>query len=365
MRVRAAALALLLAAATGCGSGDNPVDQALGKFAPGGDPRGLTGRGAAPHASRSPCAEATGCYASPVRVGRFDATGLPEASGLAASWRDRDVLWLVDDRPGTSELWAVRVDGMLLGRVGVRGLDAVNAEALATGPCGSAEPEPCLYVGDIGDNTGQRESVRVLRVREPDLRDGPPAEPLEADEIHLRYPDRPPGGAGDRASGGAPDSETLLIDGDGVPYLVTKARFDDASGVTGPTRLYAAPGFADGELVDLGVLTVPPPPTAVASLLYGNVVTGGDARPGKVLLRTYDHVVEYTAPSPGAALGSLPTWAHEIAPSPWQPQAEALAYAHERCGYFLAGERSGDIWFTPCRMVAPDGAPTEDEGERA
>ncbi|MBA2575491.1 MAG: hypothetical protein H0V05_02425 [Euzebyaceae bacterium] len=40
---------------------------------------------------------------------------IPEASGLAASARNAGVLYIVNDNPGTREVWAVRTDGSLIG----------------------------------------------------------------------------------------------------------------------------------------------------------------------------------------------------------------------------------------------------------
>jgi hypothetical protein len=272
----------------------------------------------------------------PVRTGEFDAQALPEASGLALSRRDPELLWLVDDAPGTSELWAVRPDGAVVARVEVAGLDAVNAESLASGPCAVGSDEPCLYVGDTGDNVRAREHVRVVRLTEPDLADGAPKEPVAAEAIELRYPEGPE------------DSEALLVDEAGVPHLVTKPRVDAETGQAPPPRLFAAPGFADGTLTDLGPLPLPPPPLPMVSLVYGNVVTGADSVPGRVLLRTYDHLVELRAPSPDAPLSTLPSWDADLVPAPQQPQPEAVAYDADGCGYWLISERVGDIWHVPC-----------------
>lgn len=291
-----------------------------------------------PPATPSPCLSGPGCRGSAIRTGTFDAERLPEASGAALSRRDPRLLWLVDDREGAGELWGVRTDGRLLTRLRVEGMDAVNAEALAAGPCSAEDPDPCLFIGDIGDNVSGRDHVRVLRIPEPDLRRGAPP-PVTPDVVALRYPDGPQ------------DAEALLVDGAGVPYLVTKAPFDAQTGHTGPTRLFAAPGFRDGLLLDLGVVPLPEPLVPVVTLLYGNTVTGGDFTPGRVLLRTYDQMVEFVAPDPAADLAGFPTWAAARVTAPWQPQAEAVAYAADGCGYFSISEGTGDIWLVPCGPV--------------
>lgn len=341
---RVAAFLVLVSAAAGCGGTGNMhgTFQTLSETLPPGAATADRG-GATP----TECASGPACRGKAVRTGVFDAEDLPEASGAVTSRRDPGLLWLVDDHEGADELWAVSTDGRQVARLRVEGMSAVNAESLAAGPCSAEDPEPCLYVGDIGDNVGGREHVRVLRVREPDLRRGaPPA--ATPDVVELRYPE------------GARDAEALLVDAHGVPFIVAKAAFDTQTGVTGPTRLYAAAGFRDGPLLDLGEVPVPEPATPVVTLVYGNTVTGADSAPGRVLLRTYDQIVEFVAPDPSADLASFPTWPVRRVTAPWQPQAEAVAYAADGCGYFSISEGAGDIWLVPCGPV--DGIPVAGDG---
>jgi hypothetical protein len=301
------------------------------------------------------CPEAGRCYAQPERVGVFDADAVPGASGLAVSRADPSVLYILDDRPGTAEVWAVRLDpdvsgddatrseaqprsgATMLGPIGVAGLDALDTEALGIGPCGPGEDATCVYVGDIGDNLRSRSDITIHRFPEPDLTTGVPDAPVDAAMIRLRYPQQPE------------DAEALLIDGDGVPYIVTKAPFDRETRRTGPTRLLRAPGWGDGTLEDLGEITIPQPASALQSLFVGNVVTGGDQLPGRVILRTYDQVLELVADTPDAPLASAARWQVETPPAPFEIQSEAIAYAPDGCGYYTVGEGSGDIWFTRCR----------------
>jgi hypothetical protein len=282
------------------------------------------------------CADPLGCYEQPERVGAFDATATPEVSGLAASRRDPDVLFLLDDAPGTGEIWAVRTDGSLLAELPVDGMDARDTESLADGPCAADDATPCLYIGDIGDNQRRRDDIVVHRVVEPDLAQGIPDAPLASTTIRLRYPD------------GAHDAEALLVDDRGGVHIVTKAPFDQERQETGQARLYRAEAFADGVLTDLGPVPVPPPSVPLHSTFVGNVVTGGDHRDGRVLLRTYDQVLEYIAPDGERDLATLAEWTVRPVPAAFEPQSEALTWAADGCGYLTAGERVGDIWRVRC-----------------
>jgi hypothetical protein len=289
-----------------------------------------------PDAAPPSCGDPRGCYGRPEAAGAFDAAAIPGASGLAASERNPGVLYLLDDRPGTSEVWAVEADGTMIGPVGVEGLDALDTESLALGACGDdIDEDHCLFVGDIGDNLRNRPDITVHRVPEPDLSHGAPADPAPTEVVRLRYPDGPH------------DAEALLVE-DGVPVIVTKAPFDAETGETGETRLYRAPGFTDGTLEDLGAVPVPPPPVALQSRFVGNVVTGGDQMSGRVVLRTYDQVVEYVASDERRPLAEFPSWPARAVPSPTEPQSEAITYAADGCGYYTAGETVGDLWFVSC-----------------
>ncbi|MPZ86823.1 MAG: hypothetical protein GEU81_01895 [Nitriliruptorales bacterium] len=283
------------------------------------------------------CEEPLACYRNPSRTGAFDAELVPEASGLAASVRNPGVLYLLDDRPGTGGVWLISGTGEHLGTVQVAGLDARNTEDLAVGPCGPGDANTCVYIGDIGDNLARLPGIFIHRFVEPDLSAGPPQGEVGADMITLTYPDQPS------------DAETLLVDDDGIPYVVTKASYDAEQRVTGPTRLYRAPGWAEGTMEYLGDVPVPEARLGLAASAVGNVITGGDSLDGRVILRTYDHVLEYVAPTPEAPLGDFPTWPVHAAPTPLLPQAEAIAYALDDCGYYTASEQVGDLYFIACR----------------
>lgn len=249
-------------------------------------------------------------------------------SGLAASRRNPGLFYVVSDAAGTSDVVAVREDGTLVARTEVEGMSARNAEDLAVGSCGGDTGDSCLYVGDIGDHVG-RDDIVVYRVVEPDLTD-PPAEAVAAEVLRFSYPDA------------ASDAEALLVDDTGRPLIVTKATFDSDTGATGPTRLYRG-GAGGGVLEFLGELDLPEPAAPVFAELVGNVVTGADSHDGKVLIRTYDDVLEYRADDPGADLATFPDWPVRSVPSPFQIQSEAVAYRVDGCGYLTTAEVGGTI----------------------
>jgi len=332
-------LVVLPACVAGPGNGPGDGEGAVPPVAADADPSGAAPPPPSPSPSASPsrdCSDPLDCWERSVPIGAFDAEVVPEASGLVASLRNPGLYYLLDDGPGTTQVWVLRPEAGLVGATTVVGLQGRDTEGLAVGACGPGDPVTCVYVGDIGDNRRTREQVRVHRFVEPDLAVGVPAE-VGADSVALRYPD------------GAHNAEALLVDAAGVPYIVTKARFDSDTGVTGPTGLYRASGYADGTMEWLGNLTLPPTRRTLAAGVVGNVVTGGDSRAGHVLLRTYDAVLSFRSPDPAAPLAGLPTWPVFELPSPVLRQPEAVAFASDGCGYTMVSEGDGDLWVAACR----------------
>ena len=155
-----------------------------------------------------------------LECGRFELVGgfadpqISECSGLVASRLNPGVLWVHNDSGDSARLYAVSEDGTLLGIYTIEGAQAVDWEDMAWGPCTPYGAVDCLFVGDIGDNAEQRETIQVYRVEEPSVPlDGPFVfEILEpAERFDCQYPDGPH------------DAETLVVDPDeGIPYIVTK-----------------------------------------------------------------------------------------------------------------------------------------------
>jgi hypothetical protein len=126
---------------------------------------------------------------------------IQEASGIVASRRNPGVLWVHNDSGDQARVFAIDTKGDLLGVCTIRGATCRDWEDIAIGP-GPDPNQPCLYIGDIGDNLAKYPSVIVYRLPEPKVEPGAfgtmTAGPAEA--IRLTYPDGPR------------DAETLLLD---------------------------------------------------------------------------------------------------------------------------------------------------------
>lgn len=259
---------------------------------------------------------------------------------MAASHRDPDRYYVIGDEQGTSEVAVVEEDGTLAGRIEIEGLSARNAEALAVGPCGPDDDTSCLYVGDTGNHVGLAD-LFVYRIPEPDL-DKLPAQ-VAADALRYTYPGEPT------------DAEALLVDDEARPIIISKARFDESTGETGPTQVFRGrPG--GGPLEHLGDLELPLPESPFFADLVGHVVTAADSVPGRVIVRTYDEIYEYRAEDPDAGLNTFPDWPVRRLPAPFQMQSETIAYRGGGCGYVTTSELTGSIDGVGCvgdRLGAP------------
>lgn len=298
-----------------------------------------------PSASAAPPACDAPCYGDAEAAGTLAEDTVVEVSGMAASVRSPGLYYVVSDEPGTSEVVAVREDGTPVARIEVGGMDPENAEALAVGPCGDDPAVSCLYVGDIGDHVG-RDHVTVYRAPEPDLPDpadlaeapeAPEATSIEADALEFGYEDGPA------------DAEALVVDPDGRPLVVGKASFDRDTGETGSTRLYRGPADG-GEFALVTEIELPEPEDGFLAALVGNVVTdaSADLVAGRVLLRTYDEVLEFRAPGPGADLATFPGWPMRRVPAGGVLQAETVTYAVDDCGYLTTSELTGAVDVVRC-----------------
>jgi hypothetical protein len=139
-----------------------------------------------------------------------------ESSGLAQSRRDPGLFWTHNDAGNTPEIYALDAEGRLVQQVRVAGAEAADWEDIESGPCSGGN---CLFVGDIGDNDGERQTITVYRIPEPASGSGEsqPAEPL-----HARFSDGPQ------------DAEALFALPSGDLYILTKGR-------QGPIALYRFP----------------------------------------------------------------------------------------------------------------------------
>ena len=157
-----------------------------------------------------------GAMCSVVEAGNALPDAVRETSGLAQSRRDPELFWTHNDAGNDPVLFGIRLGGELAGRVRVEGAALEDWEDLEAGPCESGS---CLYVGDIGDNDAERESITIYEIPEPAAS---ATRTAAARVLPARFPD------------GARDAESLFVRPAGEIFIVTKGR-------QGPIALYRYP----------------------------------------------------------------------------------------------------------------------------
>ncbi|MFZ0324346.1 MAG: hypothetical protein WAN48_09475 [Actinomycetes bacterium] len=222
---------------------------------------------------------------------------LDEISGMVASQLHDGVSYVVEDSKNGPHVYAIGPDGQTVATFTLNGAVNVDWEAMAPGT--DDHGNPVLWIGDIGDNDSQRDSIRLYRVDEPvDLVDGS----LGWTKVDLTYPDR------------AHNAEALLSDPKtGQLFVVTK----EALGA----GVYAAPvDLARGNTYQL---------TRIADAPM--FVTDGAISPDGSLtvLRTYGDAVFVDGPAG-------PELAHFMLPP--QPQGETLAFTPDGSALLVGSE---------------------------
>ena len=256
-----------------------------------------------------------------VQVGILNSGAISEASGLVASRRNQGVLWVHNDSGFILRLFAVSTNGQLLSTWEVPNIFNGDAEDVTIGP-GPISGIPYLYLGDIGDNTETRESIRVIRIPEPavalNTAGSPPTLAFdEATAIYLVYPDR------------AHNSEALMSDPiTGDLFIVTKHPTLDAS------FLYRAPKAAldASTQVTLEYITT----------LRSRKISAGDISPNgsEILLRSGSAGALWKR-LPGKTVSQTLRAGATVSPvigEPLEPNGEAIAFDAAGLGYYTVSE---------------------------
>lgn len=277
------------------------------------------------------CALAAACTAPPPFAqlsGLILDAKLAEVSGIAASHRHDDVLWVANDGGNAARLYAINRRGGKLATYRVLGAENTDWEDLASF---RLDGRDWLLVADTGDNGGLRRTLQLHVFAEPSrIADGALR---PAWTIVFRWPD------------GARDCEAVAVDAArGEVLLVSKKRQ--------PPELFSLPLRPRPG----GATLVARPLAKLAGVPQGDTdevaanpelarirsqVTAADIAPDgrSFAVLTYRDVLLY--PRRGredwaAALSRRP----EVHALPLLPQAEALAWSADGLGLYATGEFS-------------------------
>lgn len=103
-----------------------------------------------------------------IPTGTLAIADLDEASGLANSRSNPNLLWSHNDSGGQPRLFLFEPNGAEVRRYNLTGASNIDWEDMAIG-VGPVDNENYIYVADIGDNRAERESLSIYRFLEPDV----------------------------------------------------------------------------------------------------------------------------------------------------------------------------------------------------
>jgi hypothetical protein len=263
-----------------------------------------------------PSDAASGCgrcesYGPPRVSGRRPAA-LDELSGLAASATREGVFFAHNDSGDRPRIFALRVDGALLGEYAIAGAEAVDWEDIAVAPC--PDGGSCIFIADVGDNASQRRAVDIYRVREPSTLSA--SAPLDATRFRVRY------------AAGPMNCEAMVVDRrDGASALLIEksprrtlrvARVDLAS-------------MSGGEVIAEELASI--------EALGDELVTAASMHPCEpsIVVRTYGAAWEFRGRA-GASLDAILRSSRISVSVAAEVQGEAIAYLHDGRGWVTSSE---------------------------
>jgi len=264
------------------------------------------------------------------QVGVVETDLIREASGMVASRKNADVLWVHNDSGDMARLFAINSEAKLLGVCAVTGARARDWEDIAIGP-GPKAGRHYLYIGDIGDNRARHACIRIYRVAEPEVTSSQPFGKMRigpAETIELTYPDGPR------------DAETLLLDPQTQDiYIISKRElFNTVYRVPYPQST-----------------TSPTVMERVAALPWGFAVAGDVSPDGRRIIVRSPHNASLWRRPEGQPLWRAFREKSVGIPLMSEPQGEAISFDGKGQGYFTLSERGNPslYYFAPALSDRP------------
>lgn len=266
-------------------------------------------------------------FARPEVIARIDSSLIDESSGLTASRCRPDVFWTHNDSGGGPYVYAFDLKGALLGVWKVEGAKNLDWEDIASAK--EADGKCYLYIGDIGDNEQDRDSVVIYRVEEPDTSDGSvprkkedAARTAEASEIEITYPD------------GRWNAETLMVHPSALDlYIVSKERSSEARVFRVRGSMWKNAGNTKLKSEAVGKLMMP--------AILGGFLTGGEISPDgrRVVICDYVSSYELSLGDDEKEFDSVWKNTPQIIETGPREQGESVAYSSDGSALFLTSEK--------------------------
>jgi hypothetical protein len=257
-------------------------------------------------------------FDAPFSLGAINTDKVTEASGIAASRSNPGVFWTHNDGP-SDHIYAFSFQGALLGDFDFS-KNPNDVEDIAPGP-GPNSSLNYLYIGDIGSNNADRESVHIYRLAEPAVDRDWAADPVSmtikdgVENFQLRYPS------------GKFDAEALLVDPvDQALYIATKE--PDQTHVF---RILLNQ-LADDETRDLQF---------VLTLQMGKINGGSISSDGRIIALRHEESAMAWLRNPGETVSDAlarPGMQIPVVGPPNEPNGESISFLPDNSGYITLSE---------------------------
>ena len=276
-------------------------------------------------------------FAERVDLGLVKLDKIDEASGVASSKNNKNLVWAHNDSGDLSKIYAIGLDGSHLGILRLSGILPRDWEDICIGP-GPEDNTDYLYIADIGDNFSNRNKKIIHRIKEPVIEFDSLQTPFniktkDFETIVFKYPD------------GNRDAEALMIDPLTKDLFILSKR---ESSVHLYRLAYPQSVSSINIAEKIGSLTISPERRYYRS----DQVTSADiSRDGqKILIKTYYNVILIERPKEDSMSSILSSkqrnlyYIREIG-------GEAVCWRWDQEGYYTISEeaknRSAHLYYYP------------------
>lgn len=251
-------------------------------------------------------------FSEPVKLVQLKDKTIQEASGLAASIANAEMLWTHNDSGNPAEIFLVDKDLNIKLTCVLKGVDNRDWEDIAVGP-GPEEGVNYVYVAEIGDNFAQYAYKYVYRFKEPSLQDVNGTVFIVEDFEMITF----------KLSDGRKDTETLMVHPKTKDLYVVSKR-------ESPVVIYRLtnPTNTSDTLV-----------AEIVGKIKTSQIVGGDISPdgNEVLLKNYSNIF-YWRLDGKETLEQAFVREPNFLPYEEEPQGEAIAFTRDGKGFYTISE---------------------------
>jgi hypothetical protein len=246
--------------------------------------------------------------------GLIEFSQINEASGIASSKKNINVLWTHNDSGDSARIFAMNNNGKHLGVYTIENANNRDWEDIAIGP-GPVENENYIYIAEIGDNLAEYDLKYIYRIVEPVVDEN--QEPVNisienADVIKYGYPDN------------LRDAETIMLDPLTKDIFIVSKRENNVG-----VYLAAYPQSLNDTLTLEHVATLP-----LMQTVAGDISFDGK----EILLKNYDNVYYWRRDLQQSVAEALTNNQYYILPYTREPQGEAICWSYNSNGYYTVSE---------------------------